>query len=180
MAEIIGLAGSIAGLADVTLSMYKSLFEFCEAVKSSQGRIRTLALDIGQLNSVLTFFQSELDPKRMLANMNSDWKSQVDSNIQNCRRTLDSIDEDFVKICGRPSKGLDAKSKLSWQHRLQWYLKKEKIDMYRADLASAKSTFGLLNGALTLATVVQMSVMSACPTSRVIADEINQCIGTID
>lgn len=171
MAEIIGLAGSIAGLADVSLSMYKSLFEFGEAVKSSQGRIRTLALDIGQLNSVLVFFQSELDPKKHLADMNSEWKNRVVSNIENCGYTLESIDDEFVKICGRPSKGLDGKSKLSWQNRVQWYLKKDKIEVYRADLASAKSTFGLLNGTLTLATVVQTSVVLACTMTRVIADE---------
>lgn len=159
MAEAIGLAASIGQLADLSLAIFKTMYQYAEEVKDARNRITTVATDLNHFREAMDAFQVVLLSSDIsLAKMKPTWSDELKATIKFSRTILKALDAELDRICERPAKEKGT-IRVTTVQRLKWPMVVKVIEKYRDDLMGMKTTLQMLNGTMVLATVTHLSVI---------------------
>ena len=129
MAEVIGLAASIVGLAGAAASVSLTLYEFVGTVRYAKEELNALAIEASDLSTVL-------DHLSAILNQNTDCiiaktVETIDTLIKRCERLLEEFGVTIDLVKARAT-------------HIQWLLRKRKTQEMKLSLEAFKSTLSLI------------------------------------
>ncbi|KAF4954325.1 hypothetical protein FGADI_5348 [Fusarium gaditjirri] len=136
MAEAIGLAASIAGLVQLTGSVFKLVTKFCKEAKDAPSKAQELATQARELAGIfenLRLLASALEER----DSNSALKPQ---HLESCQKTLDDIDRKLDKTLSDFEGG---KSARRFVRRLKWPFSLQETKDLVAELANHRANLHL-------------------------------------
>ncbi|KAF5000238.1 hypothetical protein FGRMN_1870 [Fusarium graminum] len=136
MAEAVGLAASIAGLVQLTGSVFKIVTKFCREAKDAPSKAQELATQTRELAGIfenLRLLASSLETR----DANPSLKTQ---HLDSCQRTLDGINTTLDKAQADFDSGKSAKR---FARRLKWPFSLSETKDLVSDLAIHRATLQL-------------------------------------
>ncbi|KAM0344975.1 hypothetical protein ACHAPU_006854 [Fusarium lateritium] len=136
MAEAIGLAASIAGLVQLTGSVFKLVTKFCREAKDAPSKAQELATQTRELAGIfenLRLLASSLE----MRNSNPSLKTH---HLDSCQRTLDEINTTLNKAQADFDSGKSAKR---FARRLKWPFSLSETKDLVSELANHRATLQL-------------------------------------
>ncbi|KAF5679171.1 hypothetical protein FHETE_912 [Fusarium heterosporum] len=136
MAEAIGLAASIAGLVQLTGSVFKIVTKFCREAKDAPSKAQELATQTRELAGIfenLRLLASSLE----IRNTSPSLKTQ---HLDSCQRTLDEINITLDKAQADFDSGKSAKR---FARRLKWPFSLSETKDLASDLTNHRATLQL-------------------------------------
>ena len=129
MAEVVGLAASIVGLARAAASTSLALYEFVQTIRYAKDELNALAIEASDLSTVL-------DHLSVVLSQHSDCiisktVETINTLIKRCERLLEEFDVTIELV------------KVKAGH-IKWLLRKRKTLEMKLSLESFKSTLSLI------------------------------------
>ena len=103
MAEAVGLAASIVGLAAAAVKVSKFYYDYCSEAMNAREDIKQLVSEISSLASLLEPLSTPADASKILLTSDSDPMSQL---VRECKEVLDQLQGDLQ---GQINKQSDSK-----------------------------------------------------------------------
>jgi hypothetical protein len=152
MAEAIGLAASIIGVATLAYSSSKALYELLDGIHEAPKTLEFLKTDLDALQKLLSSLEVELKhkPDKSLSDGLKHCLEEVEPSLKACSKACDEFREKVSKITSHSTEqhtSLRDKVKLQFQEK--------EITTFRYRLTSYKST---LNIALSFASLYDPSL----------------------
>jgi hypothetical protein len=141
MAELLGAASGILGVAEVGFSLASTLYKYASSVKSAEKELKAIAKDVELTSKVLkqTHEQIQKDQDaKLCTNEAIDLTSDV---LQGCRDAFQEVDDELnrsIKVDG------GGQSTVSMTSRFKFPLKSNKMELLRANLDKLKTTLLLM------------------------------------
>jgi len=126
MAEAVGLAGSIAGLASIALSIVSSLYKYGGDVKSAPARSEELRTELSELQTLCKIVEDNVRVTK------DGLPEALEGQIKEFRRTLEAM---LIRAAREKTAGL---------RRLKWPFDKAENAEYVARIERFKSTLHLI------------------------------------
>jgi hypothetical protein len=126
MAEAVGLAGSIAGLANIALSIVSSLYKYGVDVKSAPTQSEQLRKELSELQTLCQIVEGNVGVTK------DGLPEMLEGQIKEFRRTLEAM---LIRAAREKTAGL---------RRLKWPFDKAENAEYIARIERFKSTLHLI------------------------------------
>jgi hypothetical protein len=152
MAEAIGLAASVIGVATLAYSSSKALYELLNGIHEAPKTLEFLKTDLGALQKLLSSLEVELKqkPDESLSDGLKKCLEEIEPSLKGCSRACDEFKVKLSKITSNSTE-----QHFSWRDKGKLLFQEEEITTFRYRLASYKAT---LNIALSFASLYNPSI----------------------
>ncbi|KAF7911945.1 hypothetical protein EAE99_010953 [Botrytis elliptica] len=154
MADPVGLTASVIGIATLAVQLGDALrkaAEFWEAVKDAPSDIRRLSKQLRLVASVFHTIRLEYEAGSIPTN----FESMVNDALELAKDDIDQLSE-FISVLSRKLSVANGSLGRQWR-KVQMVLKASKIERFRDNLESVKTTMALLQGSRQQASLIQVS-----------------------
>ncbi|KAF7927760.1 uncharacterized protein EAE98_006142 [Botrytis deweyae] len=154
MADPVGLTASVIGIATLAVQLGDALrkaAEFWEAVQDAPSDIRRLSKQLRLVASVFHTIRLEYEAGSIPTN----FESMVNDALELAKDDIDQLSE-FISVLSRKLSVANGSLGRQWR-KVQMVLKASKIERFRDNLESVKTTMALLQGSRQQASLIQVS-----------------------
>ena len=140
MAEAVGLAASVVGLASFAATISLTLFDCCRTMKHAHEQINDMAADVALFAGVLEHLGQVLDDQDGLI---------VDRTVRTINDIVNVGSTIFNEI------GMTIKIRRGMASRVVWLFEKSKAREIKSKLESLKSTLNVMLQTITLSALIK-------------------------
>ncbi|KAF7891033.1 uncharacterized protein EAF02_001358 [Botrytis sinoallii] len=154
MADPVGFTASVIGIATLAVQLGDALrkaAEFWEAVQDAPSDIRRLSKQLRLVASVFHTIRLEYEAGSIPTN----FESMVNDALELAKDDIDQLSE-FISVLSRKLSVANGSLGRQWR-KVQMVLKASKIERFRDNLESVKTTMALLQGSRQQASLIRVS-----------------------
>lgn len=148
MAEALGIAGSIVGLAAMANEIVTKGLRFCKSIIDCPEEIKTLVSETSKLRRI--FYSIDAHIQKMDPNKSQEFQEYEDSLLSDCRETLASVKGIITKSGLTPGDTFkNAIKRLGWKYRKEDVMDLlSRLDRQKNNLHLALSLDGVYGSSL--------------------------------